>query len=182
MPSPRAGLAFLVLLIAAALLQSTLSPRLFVLGGQPDFVFIVVIAGALLADAGFGALFGLGGGLLTAALVGETVGTFLVSRTLAGFVAGAVGARLFRGNVFVVMAGVALAALVAEGVYVLSAPGVAARHRPLDSGHARWQPLECRCLHCQSAPCSGGWAGAVTRNGSRGDGAGGPGLPKSGGI
>jgi rod shape-determining protein MreD len=130
MPSPRAGLAFLVLLVAAALLQSTLSPRLFVLGGQPDFVFIVVIAGALLADAGLGALFGLAGGLLTGALVGETVGTFLVSRTLAGFVAGAVGARLFRGNVFVVMAGVALAALVAEAVYVLSAPGVAARPAP----------------------------------------------------
>lgn len=127
MPSLRAGLSFLVLLVAAAVLQSTLAPRVFVLGGQPDFVFTVIIAGALLADAGLGALFGLAGGLLTAALVGETVGTFLVSRTLAGFVAGAVGARLFRGNIFVVIAGVVLASLVAEGVYVLSAPGVAAR-------------------------------------------------------
>jgi rod shape-determining protein MreD len=130
MPSPRAALVFVLLLVTAAVLQTTLAPRLFVFGGQPDFVFAVIVAGALLTEAGSGALFGLAGGLLTAALVGETVGTFLVSRTLAGFVAGAVGARLFRGNILVFMTGVALAALVAEGIYVLSAPGVAARPAP----------------------------------------------------
>ena len=122
----RRGPLLLLVLFMAGVAQTTLAPRLFFFGGQPDFVFAVVIAAALLAEAGLGALLGLGGGLITAALVGETVGTFLVSRTLAGFAAGAMGGRLFRSNAGVVFLGALLASAVAEGVYVLAAPGPAA--------------------------------------------------------
>ena len=121
----RRGPLLLLVLFVAGVAQTTLAPHLFFFGGQPDFVFAVVIAAALLAEAGPGALLGLGGGLITAALVEETVGTFLVSRTLAGFAAGALGGRLFRSNAGVVFLGALLASVVAEAVYVLAAPGVA---------------------------------------------------------
>jgi len=126
-PPVRALLAFVFLLFLAAGLQTTLAPRLVLLGGQPDFVFAVAVAASLLADAGGGAVAGFAGGLITAALVGETVGTLIVSRTLAGFAAGALGSRLFRANAVVLLVGAFLASLLAQGVYALSAPAVAAR-------------------------------------------------------
>lgn len=125
--APRALAGFFLLLLLAAGLQTTLAPRLLLLGGQPDFVFAVAITGALLADAGVGALAGFAAGLITAALIGDTVGTLIVSQTLAGFAAGALGARLFRANRSVVLAGTFAASLLAHGVYALSAPAVFAR-------------------------------------------------------
>lgn len=124
----RAWVAFALLLLVAAGLQTSLAPRLLLLGSQPDFVFAVVIAGALLADAATGAMLGFAGGLVSAALVGDTVGTLLVSRTLAGFAAGQVGARLFRTSALVIVAGAALAFLVAAGTFALCAPAVFARN------------------------------------------------------
>ncbi len=126
-PPARALAGFVLLLLLAAGLQTTLAPRLLLWGGQPDFVFAVSIAASLLTDAGGGALAGFAGGLVTAALTGETVGTLIVSRTLAGFAAGALASRLFRANVLVLLAGAFVAGLIAQGVYALSAPAVAAR-------------------------------------------------------
>ncbi len=119
---PRAVLSLCLLLLVAAALQGSLSPRWYFWGGQPDFVFTLILAAALLSDAGLGALLGLGGGLLTAALVGETVGTFLVSRTLGGFVAGWISGRLFRASAGVVLLSAGVASLASEAVYVLAAP------------------------------------------------------------
>jgi rod shape-determining protein MreD len=127
LPPARALFVFFLLLLLAAGLQTTLAPRLVLLGGQPDFVFAVAITACLLADAGIGALAGCAAGLITAALVGDTVGTLIVSRTLAGFAAGLLGARLFRANLLVVLAGAFAASLFAHGVYALSAPAVFAR-------------------------------------------------------
>ena len=123
-PGPRAVIALLVLLFVAAALQGAFSARLYRWGGQPDFIFTVVMCAALLSDAGLGALLGLAGGLMTAALVGETVGTFLFSRTIAGFVAGALSARLFRANIGVIMLSIVAASAVAQILYILSAPQV----------------------------------------------------------
>jgi rod shape-determining protein MreD len=125
--APRALAGFFLLLLLAAGLQTTLAPRLLLLGGQPDFVFAVAIAAALLADAGVGALAGFAAGLITAALIGDTVGTLIVSQTLAGFAAGALGARLFRTNLVVVLAGALAVSLLAHAAYALSAPAVFAR-------------------------------------------------------
>lgn len=127
LPPARALAGFFLLLLFAAGLQTTLAPRLLLLGGQPDFVFAVAVAASLLADAGTGALAGFAAGLITAALAGDTVGTLIVSRTLAGFAVGALGARLFRANLVVVLAGAFLASLLAHGVYALCAPAVFAR-------------------------------------------------------
>lgn len=123
------GAVFLLglLLLLAGALQGALAWRLHGWGGQPDFVFAVTVSAALLSNVIAGGWIGLAGGLVTAALAGETVGSLLVSRTLAGFAAGWLAARLFRANPLVVMLGALLASAVAEIVYVLAAPRVGIR-------------------------------------------------------
>jgi rod shape-determining protein MreD len=124
----RAALAALLLLLAAGF-QGTLAPRLFAAGGQPDLVLAAALTLSLLSGPTAGALLGFAAGLLGAALSGETVGTLLVSRTLAGFVGGAFGARLLRPAAPAVALGVFAATLAGEAVYILAAPRV---------GAARW--------------------------------------------
>lgn len=121
-PPPASWLAFFLLLLVLGTLQSTLAFRLTFWGAQPDFLLTLALVAALLSDSRTGCLTGFAGGLVTAALVGQTAGTFLVSRTVAGCVAGALTARLFRGNLGVVLLVTFLASLVAEVVYALAAP------------------------------------------------------------
>lgn len=127
--SPGALLALCLALLVAGGAQAGFSGRLWAGGGQPDFVFAVILAAALLSDAGAGCLIGLAGGLITAALVGETVGTILVTRAVAGFVAGLLPSRMFRANAGVVIVTVIAASLVAELLFILSAPRM---------GFSRW--------------------------------------------
>lgn len=124
-PRPLIGLS-LLLLAAGAVQGTTLFYSLDVLG-HPDLVFTITIVAALLSDAPTGSLIGLCGGLLTASLAGDTVGTFLVSRIVPGFLAGWVAARLFRANSVVIMLGVLGATLLAEMLYLLAAPGIGSR-------------------------------------------------------
>jgi rod shape-determining protein MreD len=128
-PPPRPhSIALLVLaMLAAAGIQSVLPGAVAASGlrvGGPDLVLVFALVAALLSDAGTGCLVGFGAGLLTAALVGETVGTFLVSRAVAGFVAGSLAGRFFRTNAAVVIAAVIVGAFVAGTVYGLAAPPV----------------------------------------------------------
>ena len=128
-PSPLAlvWLAILFLLVAGA--QSAIVGRLpLPTGAEPDLVMTLALVAALLSDAATGAWVGLFAGLVTSALVGQTVGTYLVSRTLAGFAAGNATARLFRGNIAVVLVGVLLASLVSEAIYLLAAPRMVLAH------------------------------------------------------
>jgi rod shape-determining protein MreD len=127
-PSALAAALFIVLLLIAAALQSVLAIHVSLLGGEPDFLLTLAAAAALLSDASAGALTGFGAGLVTASLIGQTMGTYLVSRTLACWMAGWTTARLYRGNAFVVIVGVFLASLISEAVYLLAAPRVGLGH------------------------------------------------------
>lgn len=127
-PSGLAIFCFTVFLLVAAALQSAVAAHLSVFGGEPDFVLTLATAAALLSDASVGALTGFAAGLVTASLVGQTVGTFLVSRTLAGWAAGWTTGRLYRGHAFVVVVGVFFATLVSHAVYLLGAPRIGLAH------------------------------------------------------
>jgi rod shape-determining protein MreD len=122
-PGRAAAVWFLLLLCIAAGLQSAFASRLTFLGGQPDFVLTFTLCAALLSDAAVGCLVGVAGGLVAAATVGQTVGTFLVSRILAAYSAGLMTSRLYRGNIGVIFLGVLATTVIAEVAYVLSAPG-----------------------------------------------------------
>lgn len=84
------------LLAVCAILEGTLSPRIAIWGAQPDLPLIAVCCLSLLSGRSAGAALGFAAGLLTGALADSThLGSFIVSRTLAGFVAGWLP-RLFR--------------------------------------------------------------------------------------
>jgi|GEM_PF-3135510 rod shape-determining protein MreD len=121
-PTGSALLLVLVLLIAAGLQSVVAGPLSGLTVGQPDFILVLVLVAALFTDSGVGCLVGFGGGLLTASLVGETVGSYLVSRVLAGFVAGRLSGRFFQGNLIVILAAVFIGSVVAEVAYGLAAP------------------------------------------------------------
>ena len=124
-PSPARALTFLgCLFLIASGLQSSVAGHLPRFLGEPDLVLTLALVAALLSDSAIGALAGFAAGLITAALVGQTVGTFLVSRTLAGFAAGMATTRLYRGNAVVVVVGVLVASLVSEAAYFLAAPHI----------------------------------------------------------
>jgi len=123
-PGPRALFLLSLLLLAATAVQGLFAHHLRWRGGQPDFIFTVALVAALLSGAGAGSVFGFLGGLFTASIAGSTVGTFLVTRTIAGFVAGWFSERMFRGNILVIMASVLCATGVSELLYILAVPRV----------------------------------------------------------
>jgi rod shape-determining protein MreD len=121
-PSTLARILFGLLLLIFAALQGAFAYRMALWGGQPDFILTLTLVAALLSDATLGCYVGFAGGLMTAAVASQTTGTYLVSRTIAGYVAGAMTARLHRGNIGVIFLVVLVASLVAHLSYSLAAP------------------------------------------------------------
>ena len=65
---------------------------------------------------------------MTASIVGETAGTFLVSRTIAGYAAGVPTGRLYRGKIGIVVLSVFVCSLLAETIFALAAPRLTLEH------------------------------------------------------
>jgi rod shape-determining protein MreD len=127
-PSPLSVVLYIILLLIGAGLQSTAAAGIAFRGAHPDFVLTIALSAALLSDASVGCLAGFGAGLVMTSVVGRTLGTFLVSRTIAGYVAGLVTKRLYRGNAGVVLLGVFIGSIIAEIVYGLSDPRLTLSH------------------------------------------------------
>lgn len=115
---------FLLILCVAAGWQANISLILphAEITGRPDFVLTLCLLPALFSDTAGGCGWGFGAGLVTAALAGQTVGSFLVSRTVAGFVAGGFSDRFVRANPLIVVAAVLAGSLAAEAAYLLCNP------------------------------------------------------------
>ena len=115
---------FLLLLCFAAGAQANLSllfPYASVTG-RPDLVLTLCLLPALLSDAAGGCGWGFGAGLVSAALTGQAVGSLLVSRTVAGYVAGSFGERFVRSHPVVILGAVGASSLVAATVFLLCDP------------------------------------------------------------
>jgi len=122
-PAWRPWLTAVLLLLAAAGQQGLIAGTIYGwCGAQPDLLLTVTLCIALLSDPQIGAFLGFASGLLTASLVGQTVGTYLMSYTLAGYLAGRFTARLFQANAFVVVLGVLAASAAAHVLHGLAAP------------------------------------------------------------
>jgi rod shape-determining protein MreD len=127
-PPLRAALWYALLLLIAAGLQSTVAARISLFGGEPDFPLTLAEVAALLSNASVGAVAGFGTGLVTASLVGQTVGTYFVSRTISCWIAGWTTTHLYRGNALVVILGVLVASVLSEIIYLLAAPHLSLGH------------------------------------------------------
>ncbi len=106
--TPGDALRATALVFVAGLLQATVASTIFVFGGTPDILLVVVVVLGLLRGSVPGAVFGFGGGLLVDTLTLDTLGFTSLVLTLAGFWAGRYGETTGRGR--------ALAPLVAVGV------------------------------------------------------------------
>ena len=126
--SPRAFVAYLLLLFTGVGLQSTVASQLSFLGAQPDFLLTLALCVALLTDATVGATAGFFSGLMTAALAGPTLGTFLVTRTIAAWAVGTLRRRLVRVGVLVTLIGVGVGSILAGLLYGLSNPRIGITH------------------------------------------------------
>ncbi len=111
-----------ILLLLAGIAQGRFAHSLAVHGAQPDFVLVTLACGATLIGGTGGVGLGLWAGLLSAALVPQTLGTFLASRMAGGAFAGwLAGLVIPRSLVVPPLAALATTA-VTELVYVLMAP------------------------------------------------------------
>jgi len=76
------------LALVAVLLQTTLAPNIRILGANPDFALIVVVAVALLRGAEAGAVFGFVVGFLVSIILFEPAGIGAFTLVVIGFLAG----------------------------------------------------------------------------------------------
>lgn len=111
-----------VALIAAAGLQGNLPSAISIWGEPPDLVLVVLISYSLAADPAFGAGLGFVAGLLHGSLVGFSLGSFIVTRTITGFLAGLVTTRLFSENPLVPALSAVWLTVVCEALFLLSNP------------------------------------------------------------
>lgn len=109
-------------ILAAVALQGNLPAWLSIFGGSPDLVLVVLIAFALASDPEFGAALGFIAGLAHGIAVGMSTGSFIVTRTITGFLSGLVNTRLFRDNPIVPTLSAIWLTAVCEGLFLIANP------------------------------------------------------------
>ncbi len=122
MKSLRAAAAPYLLLAAGFVFHAAFDARLQVGPARPNTALTVLFLLALRAGAARAAGLGFFAGLLEASLTARFVGSIIVSRTLAAFLAGASERRLFRDSPVAGAAIVAGCTAAAELLFFLFAP------------------------------------------------------------
>jgi len=111
-------------LLLAAGLQGNLPASFSLMDAKPDLVLVVLIAYALAEDPVFGAALGFAAGLVHGCVVGMSLGSFIVTRTVTGFLAGLLTTRLFGENPVVPIVSAAWLTLVNELLFLLTNPRI----------------------------------------------------------
>jgi len=112
----------IIFLILAAGLQGNLPNAISIWGAKPDLVLVVLISYALAVDPIFGSVLGFAAGLIYGSFVGLSLGSFIVTRTITGFLAGFVTTRLFSENPIVPVISAIWLTLVCESLFLLANP------------------------------------------------------------
>lgn len=111
-----------VVLLLAAGLQGNLPGAVSLWGGKPDLILVVLISYSLAADPVFGTTLGFIAGLILGSSVGLSLGSFIVTRTITGFLAGLVTTRLFSENPLVPALSAIWLTIVCEAMFLLGNP------------------------------------------------------------
>jgi rod shape-determining protein MreD len=91
-------------------------------GARPNLAVTTLLLCCLYADANLGAQLGFFLGLLEASFAARYVGSFIVTRSLAGFFVGILEERIFRDSPIVALLVVPAGTLFTEGCFFLFAP------------------------------------------------------------
>ncbi|MCX7926475.1 MAG: rod shape-determining protein MreD [Fimbriimonadales bacterium] len=124
-------LRWLLLVLAAAVAQGVWANSLRLGPATPDFPLIVLACLALLTNPNTAAWAGFLTGLLHASMLEQTVGSLIISRTLAATAVAYLPMVLSKRHGLSIVPTVALLTLLAQGLLYLAAPSV--------SGSAFWQ-------------------------------------------
>jgi len=128
-----------------AVLQSTVAGRLAIAGVSPDLLFVWTVAVGLMSGPAPGALAGWGAGLLEGGLQQVWLAPYAISKTISGFVAGQLGARMLKENWVVPAVCAGALTLLNEAIFLLLA-------RPVVGAEA-WRRIGIRVVyHAALAP------------------------------
>jgi rod shape-determining protein MreD len=97
MPLP----VFIILLLTALLLQTSVLEIVSVAGVKPDLIMLIVVLNGFLLGPREGAFLGYIGGIVEDLFVGEYIGLNAISKMAAGYLAGVAGERLYKENMLV---------------------------------------------------------------------------------
>lgn len=112
----------IAMMMLAGALQGNLPGWLALKGAKPDLILVVLVATALNFEPVTGALFGFFAGMIHGSLVGYSLGSLIVSRTIIGFLASSITTRLFSENPIVPVLAAGGLTFVGEAVFLLGNP------------------------------------------------------------
>ena len=111
-----------ICILAAAGIQGNLPSWMTIFGAKPDLVLVVLISYSLAADPEFGAGLGFIAGLVQGSIIGISMASFVITRTVTGFLAGLVNTRLFGENPLVPVISAGWLTLACEFLFLLANP------------------------------------------------------------
>ncbi|GIV06984.1 MAG: hypothetical protein KatS3mg017_0186 [Fimbriimonadales bacterium] len=124
-------LRWLALVVLAAVAQGVWAQRLQIAGMTPDFPLLILACLAMLTNPNTAAWAGFLTGLLHASMLEQTVGSLLMSRTLAATAVAYLPLLISKRHWLSIVPAAALLTLLAQGLLYLAAPTI--------SGSAFWQ-------------------------------------------
>lgn len=104
---------------ALAVFQDTLDESIRIWGVSPDLLFVWTVCMGLLGGRHVGAVVGFGSGLMQGGLQQTGIGAFAISKTISGFAAGLLAAKMFRENWLVPIVSAAFLTVVNEASFML---------------------------------------------------------------
>ncbi|HWD41389.1 MAG TPA: hypothetical protein VG944_21270 [Fimbriimonas sp.] len=97
----KSAVAAVAMLWLSGVLESSLSPRLAIGYGSPDFPLIVLVCLGLFCDRRATTLLGFGAGLVQGAVAGANLTLYIATRSVAGFLLGWFNQLEVQGNLLV---------------------------------------------------------------------------------
>jgi rod shape-determining protein MreD len=120
-PARKSGLLFAALFLAFAL-HAAFDSSLVVAGAHPSLSLAALLVACLFANGDTGAWLGFMVGLLEASYASRYIGSYIVTRTLAGYLVGLLEERIFRDNFVVAIATVFVGTVFTDTCFFLFAP------------------------------------------------------------
>jgi rod shape-determining protein MreD len=109
-------------ILAAFILNAAYGSALQIKDARPNLGLTALLISCLFIGANSSAILGFGLGLLEASYTSMYVGSYIVTRSLAGWLVGLLEERIFRDNLFIAVLIVFLGTLFVHGCFFLFAP------------------------------------------------------------
>jgi rod shape-determining protein MreD len=123
--TPFGLFALIVLALICVGLQSSYGAALSLGRAEPDFLLVLLLCAAFLTDSLTGCVVGFCCGLLASAVsMGLTIGSFLITRVLVGFVAGGLRKRFVSAGIYAAIPAVLFGTILTGLLYGLFNPRI----------------------------------------------------------